>query len=62
MDLTREQYEKKRVEVIDNFTKGFIEKTIDNNAMTMRIIESLIRGENPYNIIEILLNNQDENI
>ncbi len=59
MDLTKEEYQKKREEIINNFTQGFIDKTYDNNAYTMAIIESLIRNENPYNIIEKLVINQD---
>lgn len=59
MNFTQEEYQKKREEIINNFTQGFIDKTYDNNALTMAIIESLIRNENPYNIIEKLVINQD---
>lgn len=59
MDLTKEEYQKKREEIINNFTQGFIDKTYNNNAYTMAIIEMLIRNENPYNIIEKLVINQD---
>lgn len=58
--LTKEEYEKKRIEIIEKFTKEFQEKGAKGHAMTIKIIECLIRGENPYNIIEILIKNQDE--
>ncbi|WP_281322164.1 hypothetical protein [Flavobacterium aestivum] len=59
-EFTKEEYEKKRIEIIDNFTKEFHKKGERGHAMTITIIESLIRGENPYNIIEQLVKNQDE--
>jgi hypothetical protein len=57
--MNLEYYEKKRQEIINKFTQGFIDKTYNYNPLTRKIIEALIRGDNPYNIIEMLILNQD---
>lgn len=55
MDLTQEQYEQKRREVIEKFNKEFIDKNIGIDAMTRQAVEALVRGANPYQIIEKLV-------
>jgi hypothetical protein len=43
-----EDYSEKRLKVIERFSKDFIEKNIQTDAFTVRVIECLIRNENPY--------------
>jgi hypothetical protein len=58
---TREdEYREKRVKIIDEFSTGFVEKNIQTDALTVRVIECLIRNENPYTIIEQLIRNNQE--
>lgn len=57
--MDQEQYDNKRIQVIDKFSKMFIEKN-RYNAYSVKVIESLIRGEDPYSIIEQLLENQEK--
>ncbi|MCH4828235.1 MULTISPECIES: hypothetical protein [Flavobacterium] len=56
---TKEEYQQKRIEIIDKFTQEFMKKS-RYNPLTVKIIECLIRDENPYAIIEILINNQEK--
>lgn len=60
MDLTQEQYEQKRQEVLAKFNKQFLDNNFSTDAYTMRVMESLIHGVNPYEIIEILLTANQE--
>jgi hypothetical protein len=52
---TEDEYREKRLEVIDKFSKEIIEKNIQYDPLTVKIIECLIRNENPYTIIEQLI-------
>ncbi|PWA10956.1 hypothetical protein [Flavobacterium laiguense] len=54
-------YREKRLEVIDNFTKDFIENNAQTDPLTVKVIECLITNENPYTLIEQLIKiNQDQ--
>ena len=55
MDLTQEQYEQKRQEVLAKFNKQFIDNNYTYDPYTRQAVESLIRGANPYEIIEHLV-------
>ncbi|MDI1306421.1 MAG: hypothetical protein PSX42_16465, partial [bacterium] len=55
MDLTQEEYEKKRKETIAKFNKQFIDNNFRIDPYTTKAIELLIRGVNPYEIIEHLV-------
>lgn len=60
MDLTNEQIEQKRLEVIAKFNKQFIDNNFSTDPYTHKVVELLTRGANPYEIIEwILTANQD---
>jgi len=53
------EYEERRKEVLEKFTQSFIEGKYLNNATLHNTVEYLIRGGNPYEIIEQLINNQE---
>jgi hypothetical protein len=55
IELTKEQYEQKRSEVIAKFNKQFIDNNYSTDPYTHSAIELLIRGVNPYEIIENLI-------
>lgn len=60
MDLTQEQYEQKRREVIAKFNKQFIDNNCSTDPYTYKAIELLTRGTNPYEIIETLITANQE--
>lgn len=60
MDLTQEEYQKKRLEVISKFNKQFIDNNLMQDAQTAKIVQLLIRDANPYEIIESLITSQQE--
>ncbi|WP_269222027.1 hypothetical protein [Flavobacterium sp. IMCC34518] len=60
MDLTQEEYEQKRREVIAKFNKQFIENNYSTDAYTHKAVELLTRGVNPYEIIEHLVTANQE--
>lgn len=60
MDLTQEQYEQKRQEVLAKFNKQFIDNNYTYDPYTRQAVESLIRGANPYEIIEHLVTANQE--
>lgn len=55
MDLTQEEYEDKRREVMVKFNKQFIDNNYTYDPYTRKAVELLIRGDNPYEIIEYLI-------
>ena len=55
MDLTNEQIEQKRQEVIAKFNKQFIDNNFSTDPFTHKAVEFLARGGNPYDIIESLI-------
>lgn len=56
----REEYESKKEEIIKKFSPDFVNDKIQCNAFLKPIIEALTRGDDPCNIIEVLLINQEE--
>jgi hypothetical protein len=60
MDLTNEQIEKKRREVIAKFNKQFIDNNFSTDAYTHKAVELLTRNVNPYDIIEELITANQE--
>lgn len=60
MDLTNEQIEQKRLEVIAKFNKQFIDNHLSIDPYTHKTIELLTRGANPYEIIEWLVTANQE--
>ncbi len=60
MDLTQEQYEQKRLEVIAKFNKQYIDNNLCTDALTKKVVELLIRGANPYEIIEAQITSYQE--
>lgn len=57
--MKHSEYEQKRKEIIEKFTASFIEQKYNTNATLNSTVEYLIRGGNPYEIIEMLINNQE---
>lgn len=60
MDLTNEQIEEKRLEVIAKFNKKFIDNNFSTDPYTHKAVELLTRGANPYEIIEWLVTANQE--
>lgn len=60
MDLTKEQYEQKRLEVIAKFNKQFIDNNFNTDPYTHKAVELLTRGANPYEIIEWIITANQE--
>lgn len=60
MDLTKEEIEQKRKEVIAKFNKQFIDNNLSIDPYTHKAIELLTRGANPYEIIEWLVTANQE--
>jgi phospholipase/lecithinase/hemolysin len=60
MDITPEQYEQKRQELLAKFNKQFIDNNYTHDPYTIRVVESLITGANPYEIIEHLVTANQE--
>ena len=60
MDLTQEEYEQKRREIMAKFNKQFIDNNYTYDSYTRMAVESLIRGANPYEIIEFLVTANQE--
>lgn len=56
MDNT--EYIRKKEEILSRFRKEFIEQQYNKDASLNKIIEYLIRDGNPYEIIELLIENQ----
>lgn len=57
--MEHSEYEQKRKEIIEKFTTSFIEQRYNTNATLNRTVEYLIRGGNPYEVIEMLISNQE---
>lgn len=55
MDLTNEQIEQKRREVIAKFNKQFIDSNFSIDPFTHKAVEFMTRGGNPYEVIELLI-------
>lgn len=60
MDLTQEEYEQKRREVLAKFNKQFIDNNYSTDPYTHKAVELLTRGVNPYEIIEHLVTANQE--
>lgn len=58
MELTERQYKEKRHEVLSKFTPEFVGKCYAFDPEFHAIVEVLIRGGNPYSIIEALINHR----
>lgn len=56
--MTSEQYQTKRQDIIDNFKSLSIEQIL-SNPITTTILEMMIRDTDPYEIIEILIKQQE---
>lgn len=53
--MTEQEYRSKREEVIAKFTKEFAESNYNTDPAFRQVIEALIRGVDPYTIIERLI-------
>jgi len=56
------EYRSKKDQVLQKFKKQFVETNYLNDPMFHSIIELLIRGADPYEIIEMLIDDKKEMI
>lgn len=58
--IRRELFESKKNEVINKFSEKISKDEFLSNVLLNKIVMSLIYGNNPYSIIEQLIDNQEQ--